>query len=219
MLLDLTNALSEQNWKFILQGLTVLPISLHSWGHVWSLPLPNGSGEVRVWFPTATLIIRALFDGSGLPLIPQEPWKILCWMLLLRLQSSRTRMSWMQNRREEGVNWPHWVGPRIDFLIEIMLSSWLCTIINTIKYRGAKQDFEGHSGKLALVVKNLPTNAEDRRNAGLIPGSGRSSGGGHGNPLQYSCLENPWTEEPGGLQFMGLQRVRHNSSDLAHPHA
>ena len=41
-------------------------------------------------------------------------------------------------------------------------------------------------------------------------GSRRSHGGGHGNPLQYSCLENPWTEEPGGLQSIGLQRVRHN---------
>ena len=40
---------------------------------------------------------------------------------------------------------------------------------------------------------------------GLIPGSGRSSGGGHGNPLQCSCLENPWTEEPGGLLCMGCK--------------
>jgi len=38
------------------------------------------------------------------------------------------------------------------------------------------------------VVKNLPANAGD---AGSIPGLGRSPGGGHGNPLQYSCLENP----------------------------
>ena len=49
----------------------------------------------------------------------------------------------------------------------------------------------------------------------LIPGSGRHLGGGHGNPLQCSCLENPWTEEPGGLQFMGLQRVRHDWSNWA----
>ena len=41
------------------------------------------------------------------------------------------------------------------------------------------------------MVKNLPVNAEDLRNPGLIAGSGRSPGGGHGNPLQYSCLENP----------------------------
>ena len=41
---------------------------------------------------------------------------------------------------------------------------------------------------MLLVVKNSPANARD---TGLIPGSGRSPGGGHGNPLQYSCLENP----------------------------
>ena len=46
---------------------------------------------------------------------------------------------------------------------------------------------------------------------GLIPGLGRSSGGGHGNTFQYSCLENPpGPEEPGGLQSTGLQRVRHD---------
>ena len=43
----------------------------------------------------------------------------------------------------------------------------------------------------ALVVKNPPTNAGDIRDVSLIPGSGRSPGGGHGNPLQCSCLENP----------------------------
>ena len=42
-----------------------------------------------------------------------------------------------------------------------------------------------------LVIKNLPTNAVDVRDLGLTPGLGRSPGGGHGNPLQYSCLENP----------------------------
>ena len=57
---------------------------------------------------------------------------------------------------------------------------------------------------MALVVKNLPTNAGDTGVAGSIPGSGRCSGGGHGNPLQCSY---PWTEEPGGLQSIGLQRV------------
>ena len=41
------------------------------------------------------------------------------------------------------------------------------------------------------VVKNLPASEGDIRDTGLIPGSGRSSGGGQGNPLQYSCLENP----------------------------
>ena len=46
----------------------------------------------------------------------------------------------------------------------------------------------GRTSQMVLMVKNLPANAGD---ASLIPGSGRSPGGGHGNPLQYSCLENP----------------------------
>ena len=45
---------------------------------------------------------------------------------------------------------------------------------------------------------------------GSIPGSGRSPGEGSGDPLQYSCLENPMVEEPGGLQSMGSERVGHD---------
>ena len=41
------------------------------------------------------------------------------------------------------------------------------------------------------MVKNSPSNAGEIRDEGLIPGSERSPGGGHGNPLQHSCLENP----------------------------
>ena len=44
---------------------------------------------------------------------------------------------------------------------------------------------------MTLAVKSLPVNAGDIRDLGLIPGLGRSTGGGHDNPLQYSCLENP----------------------------
>ena len=47
------------------------------------------------------------------------------------------------------------------------------------------------ASQVVLVVKNLSANAGDLRDADLISGSGRSPGGGHGNPLQYSCLENP----------------------------
>ena len=47
------------------------------------------------------------------------------------------------------------------------------------------------ASQVVLVVKNLPANAGDIRDAGSIPGSGRAPEGGHGNPLQYSCLENP----------------------------
>ena len=53
------------------------------------------------------------------------------------------------------------------------------------------QGFPGGS-----VVKNLPANAGDAKDKGLIPGSGRFLGGGNGNPLQYSCLENPMDRGP-----------------------
>ena len=87
------------------------------------------------------------------------------------------------------------------------------------------------ASQVVLVAKKPPANAGASEDTGSILGSGGSPGGGHGNPLQYSCLENPrgqrslagysswghkelnsteespWTEEPGGLQFMGTQRV------------
>ena len=47
------------------------------------------------------------------------------------------------------------------------------------------------NNQVALVVKNLPANAGDLRDVGSIPGSERFPGGAHGNPLQFSCLENP----------------------------
>ena len=47
------------------------------------------------------------------------------------------------------------------------------------------------ASQVALVVKNLPAKAGDGRDVGLFLGWGRSPGGGHGNPFQYSCLENP----------------------------
>ena len=61
-----------------------------------------------------------------------------------------------------------------------------------------------------LSSKEFACNAEDTGDTDSIPGSGRSPGGENGNPLQCSCLKIPWTEEPGGMQSMGSQRVRHN---------
>ena len=55
------------------------------------------------------------------------------------------------------------------------------------------------ASQMPLVVKNLPGNAGDVRDRGSIPGLGRSPGGGHGNPLQYSCLENPMDRGAGGV--------------------
>ena len=60
-------------------------------------------------------------------------------------------------------------------------------------------------GQVTPMVRNPPANAGDIKDMGSSPGLERSPGGGNGNPLQYSCLEVPWTEEPGGLQSTGSQ--------------
>ena len=59
----------------------------------------------------------------------------------------------------------------------------------------------------ALVVKNLPANTGD---VGLIPGSRRSPGDGNGNHSSILAWRIPWTEELGGLQSTGSQRVGHD---------
>ena len=71
---------------------------------------------------------------------------------------------------------------------------WLLPLAEIIRTSGTSQ--------VVLVVKNPLANAED---VGLIPGLGRSPGGGNGNPLQYPVWEIPWTEEPGRLQSMASQ--------------
>ena len=60
------------------------------------------------------------------------------------------------------------------------------------------------------MIKNPPVNAGDVRDKGLIPGLGRSPGEGHCNLLQFSCLDNPWTEEPGRLWPIVSHRVRND---------
>ena len=67
--------------------------------------------------------------------------------------------------------------------MHVLCGYWDVVSLRWIHLTGASQ--------VALVVKNPPANAEDVRDAGSIPGLGRSLGGGHGNPLQFSCLENP----------------------------
>ena len=60
---------------------------------------------------------------------------------------------------------------------------------------------------MALVVKNPPVNAGDIRDAGSIPGLGRSPGRAHGNPLQYSCLENPMDRSMAGYGPQGHKEL------------
>ena len=61
------------------------------------------------------------------------------------------------------------------------------------------------------MVKNSPANAGDLRYMSSVPGSGRFPGGGHGNPLQYSCLENP---KDRGAWWAMVQRVVKSQTQL-----
>ena len=88
----------------------------------------------------------------------------------------------------------------------------LSTSVTSSKYKGIW--FLGHtrvSHCYLTVVKNPPANAGEARNLGSIPESGRFPGVGNGNPLQYSCLENPM--ERGAWHSMGSLRLR---QDWAH---
>ena len=68
---------------------------------------------------------------------------------------------------------------------------------------------------VVLMVRNPAANAVDARDAGLILGSGRSPGGGHGNPLQYSCLENPMER---GAWWAIVQRVTKSRTQVKQLH-
>ena len=69
---------------------------------------------------------------------------------------------------------------------------------------------------MVLVVKNPPANAGDARNAGSIPGLGRSPGVGNGNPLLYSCLENSLGREAMSATVHGATKSQTSLSNGAH---
>ena len=66
------------------------------------------------------------------------------------------------------------------------------------------------SVQAVLVVKNPPANAGDMRDAGVIPGLGKTPGEGSGNPLQCPCLDNSMDRRAWWAMFIGLQRVGHD---------
>ena len=68
------------------------------------------------------------------------------------------------------------------------------------------------------MVKNLPANAGDLRDVGLILGLGRSPGGGHGKPLYYSCLENPMDRGAWQATVHRVAKSQTALKRLTHPH-
>ena len=92
-----------------------------------------------------------------------------------------------------GVQWI-WKQKKSEIVL-LMLGqeTWIFKILDSSLLRDV------WASQVMLVVKNPPANAGNAGDMGLIPRSGRSPGVGNGNTLQYSCLGNSWTEEPGGL--------------------
>ena len=72
------------------------------------------------------------------------------------------------------------------------------------------------ASQVALLVKNSPANARDVRDAGLIAGQGRSPGGGHDNPVQYSCLEKPMDGGAWSATVHGVAKSQTRLSDFTH---
>ena len=74
------------------------------------------------------------------------------------------------------------------------------------------------TSQVALVAKNLPANVGDVRDAGSVPGLGRSPRGGHGNPLQYSCLENAMDRGAWEATVHGVAKSQAQLSTHTHTH-
>ena len=138
------------------------------------------SGQLLLASPTHTCMVQFQL----LNLLIQLRWNVKLGLLILGCVTFELESSLHFLICERGV----------DVLSHFLLKEYLLC--------GASQ--------VALVVKNPPANAGGTRDMGLLPESGSSPGGQHGNRLQYSGLENAWTEEPGGLQPMGSQRAGHD---------
>ena len=106
----------------------------------------------------------------------------MCWSsLLFRLFSSCGKQGLL-------LQWCLWSQPSTGSRTRRLNSCGSLALEHRLNSCGAQRLAE--SSQIALVVKNLPVNAGDIRDAGSIPGSRRFPGEGHGNPFQYSCLEN-----------------------------
>ena len=112
----------------------------------------------------------------------KTPW---LWMEL-RSNLNRVKHSPLAGGLVDFV-WFGWHGLKMKLQLNI-LCNFVC-ILNCLTLRLLY--YRVRASQVALVVKNLSANTGDLRDTGSIPGLGRSPGEGNGNPLQYSCLENP----------------------------
>ena len=88
--------------------------------------------------------------------------------------------------------------------------AWDQTHVSYVSCIGKKVLYHQHHLRSFPGTSDGKESACNARDQGLIPGWGRSPGGGNSNPHQYACLENSMEEESGGLQTMGSRRVSHD---------
>ena len=91
----------------------------------------------------------------------------------------------------------------------LQMAKFHCFKANS-KFHCFKANSSVWSSQVALVVKNPPAKAADVRTAGYIPGWGRCPGGGHGNPLQSSCLKDPKNRGAWQAAVHASHRVGHD---------
>ena len=150
-------------------------------------------GSLRVGHDWATsLSLSSIGKGNGNPLqccCLENPRDRGTWWAVVYGAQSRTRLKWLSSSSSR------------HFRVVVFFFNY-----SVDQFRAISDSFSDGS-----VIKNSLCSAGD---AGLVPGLGRSPGGGNGKPLQYSCLEILWTDEPGRLQSMGSQK----SQTLLHTH-
>ena len=121
--------------------------------------------------------------GAGVqprPVRRGRRWRTVDSWGLLQVSENRKREGPLRNQSPRIQGKPCSEGPGIEALAPA-----------TPRLSVTQHTRSGPQHRWPLVVKNPPPNAGDIREAGPVPGLGRCSGGGHGSPLQYSCLENP----------------------------
>ena len=175
------------SWRhcFVIQSLCRVPL----FSTAWSAACPAALSFIISW----CLPIESMMPSSHFS---------LCYPLLL-LSSIFPRIRVFSNESALHIRWKYW---SFSFSISPMLhdldSSQLWVMKKRSNYIHFVKWWEMHhyfsfnrlcigASQVVLVVKNPRDNAGHIRNASLIPGLGRSPGGGHGNPLPHSCLENP----------------------------